>query len=564
MLDMDTEKTAIDSLLGANTKSDEEILQITKKLGLSMSPLFFREVSKCLAAESLTPSYELLYFFDAIFSVSTNDPKNITVSELSSGDREIMKTFIDVCEKSSYVQKNPEFPISDALSISSEYLSTLGVKTPSSVDFGYDLSISDPKGNALVSLGFNNKEALPYGYVNEKENTYIASEYRAPSKSFLPEGTEIFLFSGNDIDFYRFCNSKEFSEVTLTNTKVGSKGLLHTLLDLCFGAEIDLSGLSGKHTLCDLVSSFKGYRLVAVKKDACDLILPVAEIYGIHLLKIATALSFPTVKMITNEGQTSIRSGFLVRMLFFEEKTCVKIESEQIAPTKYEKLTYTADGATGILPSEAIEIKDHLISARYTSGLSFGDGINTVLDSLFSLLAKGVDRRHVGITVKISARRQNLCAGLSALLGVYRTVMELCLPQINSEIVFSDDEYILCSAFAKKDTSIRPLRDFFIEVRKVYLLSFKRFDDSMPKLMPDFDGIRKMCDYLYSVIKDGTVLTAHALNGAVSTVTGSMNMINETKTFPEDTVAQGFIIEALSFKDINAPLIGMMKREQNQ
>ena len=102
MLDMDTEKTAIDSLLGANTKSDEEILQITKKLGLSMSPLFFREVSKCLAAESLTPSYELLYFFDAIFSVSTNDPKNITVSELSSGDREIMKTFIDVCEKSSY------------------------------------------------------------------------------------------------------------------------------------------------------------------------------------------------------------------------------------------------------------------------------------------------------------------------------------------------------------------------------------------------------------------------------------------------------------------------------
>ena len=128
---------------------------------------------------------------------------------------------------------------------------------------------------------------------------------------------------------------------------------------------------------------------------------------------------------------------------------------------------------------------------------------------------------------------------------------------------FSDDEYILCTAFAEKDTSCHIVRDFFIEVRKVYLLSFKRFDDSMPKLMPDFDGIRKMCDYLYSVIKDGTVLTAHALNGAVSTVTGSMNMINETKTFPADAVAQGFVMEALSFKELNAPLIGMMKREQN-
>ena len=250
-------------------------------------------------------------------------------------------------------------------------------------------------------------------------------------------------------------------------------------------------------------------------------------------------------------------------MFFFEEKTCVKIESEQISPTRYEKLTYTADGVSGVLPFEAIEIKDHLVAARYTSHLSFGDGINTVLDSLFSVLARGVDRRHAGITVKIGVQRQNLCAGLGALLGVYRTVMELCLPQINSEIVFSDDEYILCTAFAEKDTSCHSVRDFFIEVRKVYLLSFKRFDDSLPKLMPDFDGIRKMCDYLYSVIKDGTVLSVHALNGEVSTVTDGMNMINETNAFPADTVVQGFIMEALSFKEIKAPLIGMIKREQN-
>ena len=295
MLDMNTEKTAIDSLFDTATKSDEEILQETKKLGLSMSPLFFRQVCKCLEAEALSPSYELLYFFDAIFATSSNDTKNITVSEISSSDKEIMRTFVDVCQKADYIQKNPLFPISDTLSISSKYLSTIGVKAPDTVSFGYDLSISDPKGSSLVNLGFNNGKALPYGYVNENETNYTEREYRSASKSFLPVGAEIFLFSGNDTDFYRFCNSKEFGELTLTNTKVGSKGLLHTLLDLCFGVDIDLRELGDKHSLCDLVSSFKGCRLVAVKKDACDLILPVAEIYGIRLLKIATALNFPTV-----------------------------------------------------------------------------------------------------------------------------------------------------------------------------------------------------------------------------------------------------------------------------
>ena len=526
-----------------------------------MSPLFLREVFKFLSAENIAPSHELLHFFDTIFVASSKEAKNITVAEISTSDREIMRTFIDVCEKSSYVQKTPLFPISDILDISSKYFSTLDVKAPSSVGLGYDLCISDSKGKALTSLGFDDKKGLRYGYINETE-TASTNEYKV--KNYLPEGTERLLFSGTDTEFYMLCQTKEFAEATLTNTKVGKKGLLYTLLELCVGMEIDLTKLEGYHTLSDLVSSFQGQRLVAVQKGTDDTLVPIAKEYGISFTRIADSKKIPNAKIITSEGEINIKTGFLHRMFSFEVKPCIKIESEEITPTKYEKLFYSTRNDTEKYElCEATEIKNHLISARCTSNLSFGDGMNTVLDSLFALLSKGADRRNIGITVKVCVRHENLCNGLAALLGAYRTIMELCLPQINSELIFSDEEYILCTAFAKKDEICRGT-DMFIEVRRLYLLSFKRFDNSLPRYMPDFDAIRNMCDYLHSAIKDGTVLMAHTVNGALSSVTGAMEIIKEAGSISEDTVAQGFVMEALSFKKIDAPLIGMFRREKSE
>ena len=82
MTDKDFDITAIDSLMTLQNKTDEELAPLISELGLSFSPLFFREIHKCIVAEQIAPSYELLFFFDAIFRASGKDIKNVKVSDV--------------------------------------------------------------------------------------------------------------------------------------------------------------------------------------------------------------------------------------------------------------------------------------------------------------------------------------------------------------------------------------------------------------------------------------------------------------------------------------------------
>ena len=446
--------TATALLPDIHGKTDEELSEYLINLGLSMTPLFLREVYRYLSTDKISPSHEVLKFFDDIFCSSVKNPKNITLGETSAADTEIMLTLNDVRQKASYLGKPPYFPITELLDISSEYLYTLDIKATDSVGVGESFRILNAKGNTLMKLGFNDEPPLRYGYVKENEDN----------------------------------ENKDCKE-------------------------------------------------------------------------ISSSSDIQTDKIITPEGEINIKIGFVNRLLSFGETLNTNIESESITPTKYEKLLYiTPESEKKSELYEATEIKDHFVSARCSSTLSFGDGMNSVLDSLFALLEKGVDRKKVGLTVKLSVRRENISRGICALLGAYRVIMELCLPQINSEIVFSDDEYILCAAFTQKSKSEKSNDDLFISVRKLYLLSFNRSYNSLPLNMPDFDGIRKMCDRLYSDINEGTVLMAHALNGTVGSVTDGMDITRDDSCIPEDTMAQGFVIEAKSFIKIDDPAIGLLVR----
>ncbi len=546
MLDKDTEITIIDSLSNITDKTDEELSDLLKELGLSISPLFLREIHKCLSAEAIAPSYELLCFFDAIFRASRTDAKNVKITEISTEDKEVVRTFIDVCEKTAYVRQDTALSPLDILNVSSEYLNTLSVKAPKTVGVGQDVKISDENGSVLVSLGFDEEE-LRYGYV--KENTPAKQENE--NGKYLPEGTDILLVSATSDDYDRLAKNVEFCNTKLAEAKIDEKGLLYSVLGLCLGAEIN-------SPLQSLVTDFCGERIVAVKNDCLDTLAELGEEYGVAFTKVATSLKIPTAKIITPDGEINIRAGFLRRIFSFEEKMCVKIGSEQIAPTKYEKLFCdSTEGKQELY--DATLVKNHIIAARKTSQLSFGNGINTVLDSLFALLAKGADRPKSGINIKIGVRRENLENGVVALLGAYRAVMELCLPQINSEFVFSDEDYILCTAFAPKAKNAFNTADTSCEGNALYLLSFKRADNSLPRYMPDFEGIRKMCDRLYSAITNGAILSARAVNGAVYEAANGNFVPSNDSGINEDTVAQGFVVEVKPNTKINAPLIGIIK-----
>ena len=553
MSDKDFDITAIDSLMNPIGKTDKEISSLISDLGLSFSTQFFKEIYKCISAEGISPSYELLYLFDAIFKASSKDIRNTKISEVLTADKEISLSFLDACEKAEYLGKEAALPISDILKISSDYLLTLDAKAPSTVSKGKSITVSNEGGKELTCLGIDREKPPRYGYVKE-----IETDLSEP-KEYLPEGANIYLVSANDENYSRLTDSREFCELTLAAKAIDEKGMLYAILGLCYGAQIDLC-----RSLPELVTAFHGKMTVAVSSENEDAFINLAESCEATAIKVATALDIPSARIVSADGEINIRSGFLRRLFCFEEKLSVKISSGQIAPTKYEKLFYnTIDSQDKLELAQAIEVNDHTVSARYTKELSFASGMNAVLDSLFALLAKGADRRKSGISIKLCMRRESIANGVAALLGAYRAIMELCLPEINSEVVFSDEDYILCTAFARNE-EYSPFTENEENETRLYLLSFARDNASLPRYMPKFSEIRSMCDYLFDAIKVGAVLSARAINGTLSDATDGMTVIYQNSNISQSTVAQGFIIEAKPGTKINAPQIGLLSKNNSE
>ena len=327
---------------------------------------------------------------------------------------------------------------------------------------------------------------------------------------------------------------------------------------LACGALIDTSDLV---ELKELVLSYHGEHIVAVAPEKIDEMVALAEHNGLSAKVIATATSTPSVRFNYLCDTVNLRSGFLRRLFAYRKSFVAECAPEAFLPTEYIPLVCSLG-----------EIKDsffyngHIISARCTKQCSFVNGINTVLDSVFSLLSKGIDRRKISISLSVSTNAQNASSAFAAILGAYRVVMELCLPIGSSKISFSDNEHIFCAAYAEGAGS-DVCGGTCNSSDNLYLLSFKRFANTSPELMPDFEGIRKMCDFLYSSISSEAFVAVRSVNGPVLSAARSISPTGyelvpiSDDGISESTYEQGFIVETRPDIILNAPRIGFLRQK---
>ena len=158
---------------------------------------------------------------------------------------------------------------------------------------------------------------------------------------------------------------------------------------------------------------------------------------------------------------------------------------------------------------------------------------------------------------------------VSAILGIYRVMMELCLPDAQSSIEFtsSNDEsnMLFCSAGIKADKKLPDIQDAFTRNsigNKLYLLSFKRLGDTEPAFMPDFAAVRTACDNLYKLISGGNAISVKAFNTTIRKAINEMSggelcvVPDGEKTIDDSLFMQGFLIETSPKTVINLPLLG--------
>ena len=185
----------------------------------------------------------------------------------------------------------------------------------------------------------------------------------------------------------------------------------------------------------------------------------------------------------------------------------------------------------------------------------------------------GNDLGELASPPEIKADYENMAKMISAILGAYRVMMELCIPDAQSEIEFSRShaESFLCVAATKSEKKKTDLSDTFTQNcigNKLYLLSFKRLKNTSPAFMPDFSAVRNMCDNLYTLIKNRTVLSVKSFNSSIEKAINEMSRdgleILPSGTIPinESLCMQGFLIETPANVSLKLPLIGTIAQSK--
>ena len=534
------------------TSAEQKPIELTlsllvSSLGITASAEFIDDVRKCLVAENTMPDEQIVRLFEAIYSSAVSFADNVVINKVFADDKEIVRTLSDLYKKYEYLSKETPLTLSGITEIAAEYLSSIDVLPirPSQDDSAGKMIISAKDGNRLFSAAFDKKKTLPYGYINQE---------KAENKELVSDGTLIILIEG---DYTSLCTEPLFGECRISSAEIDSRGLLYAILSLACGALIDTSELV---ELKDLVLSYHGEHIVAVAPEKVGEMLALAQGNGLSANVIATATATPSVRFNYLCDTVNLRSGFLRRLFAYKKGFVAECASEAFVPTEYIPLI----SSIGAL-EDTVSYNGHIIAAKCAKQCSFVNGINTVLDSVFSLLSKGVDRRRISISLNVSANAQNASSALAAILGAYRVVMELCLPIGSSKISFSDNEHIFCAAYAEDECNNVCRESFSSD--NLYLLSFKRFSNTSPELMPDFEEIRKMCDFLYSSISSKTFSTVYPINGsalsAANTIcpTGYDLVPIADDGISESTYAQGFIVRTKPDIILNAPRIGFLRQK---
>ena len=565
--------------LGSAT--DGELSNISSALKTDLPFQFWREIGISLKKNNTTADKDILLFFSALRERAKKHIENISLAELFADDKEVKKTLDDLYLKARHINafKGTRLRLNDLINISSSYLASVGAHTPELFSKGYASETVEllAKNNCKTAdLSLDLSPALPYGYVKENKN-----ESQSKNPLHLVHGIELLLINANgkDSDEYRASCKKlladeRTNELCLTSDTIGDLGLIGALSKLPCGAYIELDKLfSGEEDASPLklVTEFSGQLLMVAAHSRGEELKALVEKYGLSAVSVAKVLEHPFLIIVNNGKTANIEKPLIYRTIRMALPVSLKTESEVFKPTtvnsKFELIR--KDGHTEVLNGTASPSKNVLLSALSSESVSFTDGINIALDSLFLLLARGADRRNAELSFRILTSYEDMSKMLSAILGIYRVMMELCIPDAESKIEFTDtnnkNELLFCSAGVKSEKNLANVRDTFSQDsigNKLYLFSFNRLNDTTPAFMPDFAALRNACDKLYKLIADGKAISVKAFNTSIGKAINEMGCGN-FEIIPEGTIPindslfmQGFLVETLPHTVLDLPLLG--------
>ncbi len=353
---------------------------------------------------------------------------------------------------------------------------------------------------------------------------------------------------------------------------VGTGGLLASLAVRCKGVFMDPARLpdSESKTIDNLTDRFCGRWVIGASRESADLLCEKARDHGLLGIYFAKA---------TESGRLRTSSDSLyfldLSMEFLRIFVCAK-DDGTASISKESFLTVCAHKSMSVMEASGNEavLLDHtpirkgntlivpVFSTIHANG--FSAALNTVLNATLRLIARGGDRRTMGIAVtysfpKYSANAEDIGMNMAMILGVSRMAEELELSERAPKICYTDEEARTLTCLAYSPLPHHTIPPFAVDVdSNLCFLAFGRTPDGVPS----FEGLRRMYDYFTALCHASAVLSAQSVNGdlmeAVRSMTkGKQVAFTELASDYQNRFCQGLLLE-ISPKNTpeNMPVLG--------
>ena len=521
------------------------------------------------------PTYNQIMFFDAISKIRRAQKKNYSIYSASAkeGAQDIVATSKDLLSKRNVINKKSfgAMPLNFASEIASEYLKHIGCSESSK---GFT-----PSHKALSNEYYiHTDDDIPlFSY---SASIVDNSAGQASQASNTSHNTFAMIYSTEDIGYTEysarvngFLSLPEISGMISNRTTVNAPfGLFDILIKETEGLFVNLSDIPeiekdeyGKvKYLTSLLSSCIGKQAFCTNYSSIGIINRIAENYSLKVCIFATRNFSHLISLESIKNPTfSLDISFLQKLLSFSEHREYIFTDESNASLGARKNIYLTDNRSSIRQTyraERILNFGRVIacaSARELDSAPLKTSALAIIDVINSLVAKGVSKNAITLHIHYSMlsgtdNSEELGKNLSAILGAYRSMIELCVSDTEPQIIYNESKRSIAVLGVAK-TPKRTINSS-LSNGNTYLY-FYNMEYSVGGLV-NYEKYRKFIKYFYSLIEKDIITSALSINENLSTVIKSTSQDTELQfdeAFDGNTFknSHGILFETNKMIDIN-------------
>ena len=544
--------------------SKAELIRFSAENGFSFSEedlIFiqshFRDQKKAL------PTYNQLQFFNKIAEIRAKEKTNCAISAVATNSPErsvIIETAKDLLEKKKVSQKKlfGATPLSYASLTASEYLKYIDCAEsasfflPSEQSAQSDYYIHTNNGIPLFSL----VNSDPTQNVKSSK----AEDEEPIQKSAIALLSPIFEMSDEDYlarakDFFSLSTVKEY----IKNEKrlISAFGLFDILIKETNGILVNLANIPEAKkdenekvlSLTTLTDDCHGKYVFDLEPHKAVFLDTLAEEYGLRVNNFALRNYSKLFSLKKEKNPTfCFKFDFLHELMTrpISKKYVFSSEANEAIGSKNpvfltskkanETRTYSAEKTLSFTKNIAYATSRNLKKSPYKTSAV------TVLDAINALVAKGVPKESIKLSIHYALLSQNddpleLGKNFASILGAYRTMIELCVSDSQPQISYDPSKRSI-TAIASAKSQIKKLNTVFSEKESfIYFLPICYDSDGIP----DYAKYRYILKYFYLLFEKDALLSSYSVNENMTSVILGASQRNNL-SFAENAILENFAL----------------------